>query len=354
MVERQEINIRKYFAAANSYTGFVSYFDSVFSPEEFERIYLLKGGPGTGKSSLMKNIALTFKDKKCCVEELYCSSDPNSLDGVIISNKDKRVAIIDATFPHERDTRFPGAIDELINLGDGWDTAWIIGQKQEIVSLGKEKSSAYKAAYSYMALAGQAERIIKDCYKSKFSVTKAKSWAEAILGDIKSSKNPNKKTRLISSFGRLGTYSLELPEELNSKKIGICGDVITVGLILSFCLDFLKCKCTNIVCIPSPLDPCLTEGIYLPDSGILLCQANTAEINATDFFVISDVEKERIKKAFLLKKDALDEAQRWFSIASDIHFRLEKIYSAAMDFEKNNKIILDKTKEIANILEITI
>ena len=47
----------KYFAASNSGRGFVSYFDSVFSPSRFEKVYIIKGGPGTGKSYFMKSAA---------------------------------------------------------------------------------------------------------------------------------------------------------------------------------------------------------------------------------------------------------------------------------------------------------
>ena len=60
MKESNRNYLRKYFAAANTYTGFISYFDTVFDPEKFSRLYVLKGGPGTGKSSFMKKIANEF------------------------------------------------------------------------------------------------------------------------------------------------------------------------------------------------------------------------------------------------------------------------------------------------------
>ena len=42
-------NTEKYFAAANSGEGFYSLFDSVFDRKTLEKIYLLRGGAGTGK-----------------------------------------------------------------------------------------------------------------------------------------------------------------------------------------------------------------------------------------------------------------------------------------------------------------
>ena len=54
-----------YFAAANSYNGFIGYFDRAFRSEDFDRIFVLKGGPGTGKSSLMRALSKILSDEGC-------------------------------------------------------------------------------------------------------------------------------------------------------------------------------------------------------------------------------------------------------------------------------------------------
>ena len=108
----------KYFAAANGYGGFRSYFKEIFPSEKFESVYVIKGGPGTGKSSMMKKIADRLTESGVECDRIFCSSDPHSLDGIIASHNGLSVAMIDATAPHERDAVIPGAIDEIINLGD--------------------------------------------------------------------------------------------------------------------------------------------------------------------------------------------------------------------------------------------
>ena len=70
MEEKMELVIPKYFAAANSYGGFISYFDKLFDSKEYNRIYVLKGGPGTGKSSFMKKVSAHFHNAGCYVEEI--------------------------------------------------------------------------------------------------------------------------------------------------------------------------------------------------------------------------------------------------------------------------------------------
>ena len=74
--------IIRYFAGGNTAQGFYSLFDS--SLEGLNRIFILKGGPGTGKSSLMKDVGRVWSKKGYDIEFLHCSSDPDSVDGVII------------------------------------------------------------------------------------------------------------------------------------------------------------------------------------------------------------------------------------------------------------------------------
>ena len=46
-----------FFAAANTGRGFVSYFDEIFFCDDIKQRYVIKGGPGTGKSSIMRRVA---------------------------------------------------------------------------------------------------------------------------------------------------------------------------------------------------------------------------------------------------------------------------------------------------------
>lgn len=72
---------KEYFAAINSVHGFVSFFDSIFAGRD--RLYIIKGGPGTGKSTLMRKIAAEA-EKNGMDSELISVPRSFSLDGVII------------------------------------------------------------------------------------------------------------------------------------------------------------------------------------------------------------------------------------------------------------------------------
>ena len=47
----------QYFLGANSPSGFYSLYDELLPVEQAEQMYILKGGPGCGKSTLMRQVA---------------------------------------------------------------------------------------------------------------------------------------------------------------------------------------------------------------------------------------------------------------------------------------------------------
>ena len=46
-----------FFLGANTPSGFYSLYDQMLEPEKAQRVFLLKGGAGCGKSSLMRRVA---------------------------------------------------------------------------------------------------------------------------------------------------------------------------------------------------------------------------------------------------------------------------------------------------------
>lgn len=93
-----------FFLGANTPQGFVSRFDQLAAPDEGWREFIIKGGPGTGKSTLMKKVAAELSPACKSVELIHCSSDVDSLDAVIAH--DIKTAIADATPPHAWHTKY--------------------------------------------------------------------------------------------------------------------------------------------------------------------------------------------------------------------------------------------------------
>ncbi len=335
----------RFFAAANGYDGFRSYFDSVFNSADFEKIYVLKGGPGTGKSSFMKAIKKEMQAIGCSCESIYCSSDPMSLDGVICEYGDKKIAILDGTTPHERDAIIPGSIDEIVNLGDAWDTEWLTAEKDKILDLNKEKKNAYKTAYSYLKICGSTVK------QKEFLMAIARNSKKLKIGQ-KSKAETKTKIRLVSSFGKYGSYRFDTLEKLSEKIFSVIGEDIYAYKLMNEIYENLKNNGGEIIQCPSPFDKNKTEALYHTESKTAyVIGGNGEKIQAEKYFTVKDkTDAERIRVLEEIYNSSIKESERWFNIASDMHFRLEDIYSRAMNFDINNKILGEKLSIIKSYL----
>lgn len=172
---------RKLFPGANTANGSFNFFDNIIT-KNINRIFCLKGGPGVGKSSLMKKIANEFLEKGYDIELHYCPSDPSSLDAVLI--KELGVVLLDGTAPHIVDPKDPGAIDEIVNLGDYWNLENLEKNKVEIVECGKDISSSFRRAYKYLKSAEPIYYDIEEKYKDCMDFGQVNLLTEHFIYDL--------------------------------------------------------------------------------------------------------------------------------------------------------------------------
>ena len=84
-----------FFLGANTSKGFLSRYEQISKNQKIKKLYVIKGGAGTGKSTIMKKVAEEYHKRGFQIERIHCSSDPDSLDGVIV--EEKGMAILDGT-----------------------------------------------------------------------------------------------------------------------------------------------------------------------------------------------------------------------------------------------------------------
>ena len=84
----QTANVDFYLGALGPH-GFCGYFDRLCQ-EPDRQMYLIKSGPGCGKSTMIRKIA---EASPLPVQRIHCSSDPDSLDGALYQLKHKRFSI---------------------------------------------------------------------------------------------------------------------------------------------------------------------------------------------------------------------------------------------------------------------
>lgn len=168
---------------------------------------VLKGGPGVGKSTFMKNLGQTMVNLGYDVEYHCCSSDNDSLDGLVIPAI--QVALIDGTAPHIFDPRNPGAVDEIIHLGDYWDEAALRQHKEVVLDLNREISRLFAHAYRYLAQARLLDADIESYYSESAAVDPAS--LKRVRRELVASIYPAVNEGEISSPGRPDRYDLNRP-----------------------------------------------------------------------------------------------------------------------------------------------
>ena len=142
-----------YFFGANTKDGFVLAPD-VFCEGSLRAAVYVKGGPGTGKSTLMRRFANTAGKIGYKVTYYYCSSDPSSLDAVVASREGDAVAVCDATSPHSADPVYPGAVSLNFDLSPFWDGKTLSASRDEIIKLTDEKRGNFERAYACLFASG--------------------------------------------------------------------------------------------------------------------------------------------------------------------------------------------------------
>ena len=146
--------ITRYFLGANAYSGFYSLYDGFCAgPNDFLRV--IKGGPGTGKSSLMRRIGAAAEAKGHAVEYILCSGDPDSLDGVYIPALG--VGYADGTAPHVLDPELFGVSGNYLDVGTCCARVSDSAARREIAELTHAYREHYSAAYSYLAASRAAD-----------------------------------------------------------------------------------------------------------------------------------------------------------------------------------------------------
>ena len=89
-------DIHRFFGASTA-EGNINYIPSL--TQGLKNRYFIKGRPGTGKSTFLKNIATAGINSGYDIEMYHCSLDPKSLDMIIV--RDLGLCVFDSTAPHE-------------------------------------------------------------------------------------------------------------------------------------------------------------------------------------------------------------------------------------------------------------
>lgn len=349
-----------YFLGSSGKNGFFSCFSQLAPKSDGQYTYIIKGGPGTGKSSLMKKIADEMEKRDIECERIYCSSDPNSLDAVIFPSL--RVSIGDGTAPHTMDPEYPGAAGEIINLGECWNREMLFENREKIIELTDKNKACHRRSRRFIESAfsifGDGEKICLDCLNEE-KLMRYASRVAARFFKKPSSKIGLEKTRLLDAITPKGYYFLS--ETVN----GLCDQTIVfeddfgaaAAKVMGELRSYALASGYSVISSPSVEDEKKIRHIIIKELSLgfftadKLCELGiipTKKVSLRRFYSSSEISAHRARLSFSRKaaRELMDEAVCALKMAKDIHDELESIYIKAMDFDKTEEIRKELTERI--------
>ncbi|MDR2074123.1 MAG: hypothetical protein LBP36_02005 [Oscillospiraceae bacterium] len=340
----------RFFLGSSSPRGFYSKFDSLYEPKDGWYCRILKGSPGCGKSNLIKKVAEAGVKNKTETQYIYCSSDPDSLDGVVLP--ELKTCVIDGTAPHSMDPIYPGAVEHIINLGEFWNPKLLRSSREKIIGSNNANVELHSKAKKYLASYGAINSDTTETEINKIDFGKIKSYAKKLSKKIFTetpAKESKEYLRFISAISPQGIifYEDNLKRFENIYEIvdqhGIAGDLL-LRIVRS---DALNHGFDVITCF-NPLS--LNERL----ESLLFPELNTAVVISNLWHSISEkIETKKIyAKRFLYdgqesyysdfnkktESSLIAEAISVMKEAKEIHDELESFYIKAMDFEAIDKV----------------
>ncbi len=342
--------VKNYYPGGNTSKGFYSFYQ--YLPYKCERLFIIKGGPGTGKSTFMKKIGQQMIDKGYDIEYHWCSSDNNSVDGIVVPKL--KVALLDGTAPHIVDPKYPGAIDEIINLGRYWDRTILEENKEQIVLLSKVIGTSFERAYAYLKEAKLIHDEWEDYYLEAMNFQlanhKAKELIEEILdGELLAKELGDERHLFASAFTPKGAvhYFENITEDLETRyiikgrpgtgKSTLCKRVAQSARERGFAVNYFHCS----------FDPASIDMIVIPELSIALIDGTAPHVvearrigdKLVDMLdcVDSDIIAKNDDKLASVEERysvVMKKAQEEIKKAKSLHDKLEEYYIEAMNFDR--------------------
>ena len=323
-----------FFLGATTPAGFKGYFEPL-RHEPGMQMYLIKSGPGCGKSTLMKRLAQAAEQQGQPIEKIHCASDPDSLDGVVFLQK--HAAILDATAPHVVEPDAPGADEIVVSLYHTIDAEKLAAHRDEVKALFARNAALRGRAARYIASAGSLMLDSRRAEACSANFEKVRRYAKRLC------------TRMLP----------RLPEPARaSEELRLLSAITPKGLVffpgtvqaLARGYHIITCPCAmhpedqiDHLFIPALRLAFLTDNhwhpIHIPGVQAVRCTRFLDRENLAGF-------RARLRFNERAAAELLDQAVALMAQAKSCHDELETYYRASVDFEEVERLTKETEKRI--------
>ncbi|MDR0381556.1 MAG: hypothetical protein LBH86_06145 [Oscillospiraceae bacterium] len=334
----------EFFLGANTPAGFYSLYDGLIDTDTARDVIVLKGGPGCGKSTFMRRVGALVADAGHSVEFILCSSDPDSLDGVVFPGL--KAAVVDGTAPHVVEPVFPLAVERYCNLGAHCDVDAVKLHVAEIRRLTRAIRPCYARATRCLSAARALEDDMFDCVLNNAALDTLARRARGIISrEIKPGPGPALKKRFLSAITPRGLLCRhDTAHALCPRLYELNDDYGLAHMMLSPILEAALAAGQEAIACYSPMNPDhQLEHLLFPGLGVGF--VSSGHLHAYDgkpfrrlrLNACLDPEllrRHRVRLRFLRKTEhaLMAEAVGALADAKRLHDELESHYCPHMDF----------------------
>ncbi len=348
--------IKRVFPGGNTSRGFHSFYEYIATGRP-SKIYVVKGGPGVGKSTFMKKVAAAVNRRRFMVEVHHCSSDFGSVDGVYIPKG--KIAFIDGTAPHIVDPVYPGAVSEIVHLGDHWDEEAMRENRKEVFNLTDECNHTFDHVFSCLKAAYEFSQIINRETRKLVDNERVNSLSRRLAGRLSSEGRavnssrehwfaypksrhlfataftPQGRVSLLSDLRKLVSQAWVLKGSVSREAERIVEHLHEVAQLQGYRTEAYHC----------PLDPKRIEHLFLPELDLAVIthkkQHGYQVSDEDEVFEVGEAkEQPDLEEVTRLCDEALNKGFELLKEAKRIHDELESYYIPNMHFE-----VIDERRE---------
>ena len=333
-----------FFLGANTPKGFYSLYDQYVRTQRGDFLYVIKGGPGCGKSSFMRRIAEAALDSGLDVEYILCSGDPDSLDGVYIP--EKRIAYVDGTAPHVLEPDCCGAAGAYLDLSRYLDTAALQHKLPELLDLQRRYKAKYAHAYTLLRALPSFSPEALDDLLTEDDYAAAAHRAESAANRMPKTQRKapvEPRTRFLRAFSAKGeSFCTETVRAL-CDKVYLLDD--RLGLADTYLKALMRAAQKHrhaLILCPDPLAPERLEAVLLPELRLGYIAEHGAALEGfpSRHIRLDKIPDEtrisafraRLRALSRQRAELLNQAQLSLAQAKTLHDALEAQYNPHVNF----------------------
>lgn len=345
---------RYVFASGYTSQGFYSFIPQLVNG--LQKVFILKGAPGSGKSTFIRMLGEVMSQQGYEVEFWVSSGDPITPDGVYIPQLD--AAVINGSLPQPIDPRYPGVREFIINLGEYWDCSAIQKNCRKIIEEVNRIENFRMDTVKALQEASRAKEEMRKTNASYLNLGKIDKLIQKLSAEIMEDHSGEKHyfAGVLTNDG-LVDYIEELSAgckkryifkgPAGSGKSTVIHKLVRVAGQRGYFLEYYHCGLDGdslVMVVIRNLQLALIEAGY---ADIAARQGDTV-IDLTNCLDGYNAEEAAIKnsEAWRRYESLLLQAQQGLKDMHQSTREIKKIYTSAMDFERLERKRREVTEEI--------